>query len=46
MILEGRDIKEISTSQLYMTTVIFLRNMKLRILKIKSETGNWNFHFI
>ena len=46
MILEGRDIKEISTSQLYMRTVIFLCNMKLRIHNIKSETGNWNFHFL
>ena len=46
MILEGRDIKEVSASQLYMRTVIFLRNMKLRILNIKSETGNWNFHFL
>ena len=31
---------------IYMRTVIFLRNMKLLILHIKSEIGNWKFYFL
>ena len=31
---------------IYMRTVIFLRNMKLLILRIKSEIGNWKFYIL